>query len=96
MGFGYSGGIYKVTEEKGLPIPKEPGQPNARYDFYKNGVLEKSRFTDINGRPTWDIHHNDHGNSKLHPDAPHYQKWVDGVLQKEKTPVEQVPEHIRW
>ncbi|MCL2369969.1 MAG: hypothetical protein FWC80_01895 [Firmicutes bacterium] len=95
MGFGLSGGVIRVTEESKLPKPKEPGVANARYEYYKKGVLDKVRYTDASGKPTWDKHYTDHGNSKLHPEVPHYQKWSDGRLQTKKTPVEQVPEYIR-
>lgn len=81
MGFGISGGIIKVTSRKDMPQrPSEPKDPNSRYDFYRNGQLEASTWTDANGIPIKSTHYTNHGNAKTHPQVPHSHDWgwVDG------------------
>lgn len=92
---GLSGGIYYTVDWDEMPEPERPGKPNTRYDYYKDGKLHTSRYTDASGQPVWDVHHNDHGNPKKHPNVPHYHPWVDGKLQREM-PVDEVPEFIKW
>lgn len=75
MGFGISGGVIKIENQKELPTLRNPGKPNARYDYYQNGNLKSSRFTDPNGVPTKSIHYTNHGNPKMHPQVPHTHDW---------------------
>ena len=67
--------IIVVTQEKDLPKLEKKGKGNTRYDYYKNGKLIKSRWTDEDGIPLLDKHYTDHGHPKQHPIVPHYQKW---------------------
>lgn len=80
MGFGVSGGIVIVENEKELPTMRNLGMPNARYDYYQGGKLKSSRFTDTNGIPIKSTHYTNHGNAKTHPQVPHSHDWgwVDG------------------
>ncbi|MBO0468639.1 hypothetical protein JZO73_14110 [Enterococcus plantarum] len=41
----------------------------------KNGNLISERIFDDKGRVIKDIHHTDHGNSKMHPKVPHEHIW---------------------
>ncbi|MCL2061226.1 MAG: hypothetical protein FWH03_01185 [Firmicutes bacterium] len=81
MGFGDSGGIKEVTKEDELPKrPSEPRDPNTRYDYYQNGKLKTSTWTNADGWPIKSRHYNDHGYPAKHPKVPHDHDWgwVDG------------------
>ena len=61
MGFGEVDEPIIVSEYKQLPQPNMPGQPNRRYDLYRNGQLHSSRWTDGRGRPYRDRDFNHSG-----------------------------------
>lgn len=85
MGFGESGGIIRIYNEKDMPTQNNPGKPNARYDLIKPGGKgsngeKQSRWTDSNGYPLRDIDHN-HSNDGSHA-FPHRHDWIDGERGK--------------
>lgn len=75
MGAGYSGGVIDTESEKDLPTYNHPGQPNSRYNYYKNGLLKKSVWTNSNGVPIKSRHFTNHGSPKAHPVVPHDHDW---------------------
>ena len=82
MGAGYSGGVIDTEFEGDLPRYKVPGQPNTRYNYYQNGLMKKSVWTNEKGIPIISKHFTNHGNAKTHPNVPHYHRWgwVNGQL----------------
>lgn len=62
------------------------GAPNSVYDNYKDGVIQRRRYYENDGRPRLDIDMTDHGNPKEHPVVPHYHNWYldkSGILKRE-------------
>lgn len=62
------------------------GTPNSVFDNFKDGALQRRRYYGNDGRPRLDIDMTDHGNSKEHPDVPHYHNWYldeKGNLKRE-------------
>jgi len=54
MGKGFSGGVKRIDKESDLPTFKFPGDPNTRYDYYRNDNIHRMRWTDANGLPIHD------------------------------------------
>ena len=75
MGYGQKENVINVTQEKDLPPKAENPKPNTRYNYYQNGNLKSSRWTNEKSVPVLSKHYTNHGNAKKHPVVPHYHNW---------------------
>jgi len=71
MGFGESGGIYRVDGRR----LDRTGPPNSRVDRYHRGILAQSRWYGSRGQAVRnrDFTHSHHGHG-----SPHDHTWIDG------------------